>query len=168
MNEKRQRERIDPEEWLPHIFHTFYGRVVDKGNRGRYQPEMLMRVPQDMIHEPCYSKYSARLKRLMKGNELSLLLCTRLVFGYYLKIIFTFLSVTSVNGPSRSHPIWVRASNTPSKACLFLCPASASRFSSRVRFCDFALTPHVGVSPPPLLVLLLSHTSFRYLTSGAQ
>ena len=95
--EDDQKEPIEPSHWLPYLLGTFYGKVVDKGNIKPYKPDMLMRVPNDMIHQPSHELYGPKLRQMMKKSNLSLTLCTKLFLGYTIKALLIILVLKTVN-----------------------------------------------------------------------
>ena len=63
---------LDPPELLPQILHTFYERVVSKGNESRYQPEMLFGIPKSLSLETARQRSENLLKKVRKANKLKI------------------------------------------------------------------------------------------------
>ena len=91
MKKSGKQGAIDPEGWLPHLFHTFYSKVVDIGNWDPYQPDRLLEMPEDMTQEKGYPKYSSRLRTMIKKSQLSLFTCIRLFWEYFFITEITLL-----------------------------------------------------------------------------
>ena len=88
-----KKELLDPEEWLPHLTLTHYGKVVDRGNEHRYQPELLLEMPDDFVQEKGQKKYGRRLEDMMKTGPLNLASTIRLIKGHYsIYLFYCYLS----------------------------------------------------------------------------
>ena len=71
-------EELSPPDWLSQIFHTFFKKVVDRGNKKPYKADMLLQVPREITLNHCQKEHSEVLKEDLKTKPLTVWTCIEL------------------------------------------------------------------------------------------
>ena len=88
---RQSRQKLNPTDWKSLLTLSYFGKVVDKGNKEPFKVEMLAEIKEDIALEHCQKEICPELSYRLRTEDFSLLLCVRLAFKYL------FLATTLIN-----------------------------------------------------------------------
>ena len=91
---RQSREKLNPTDWKSLLTLSYFGKVVDKGNKEPFKVEMLAEIKEDIALEHCQKEICPELSHRLRTEDFSLLLCVRFAFKYLFfattHMIFTY------------------------------------------------------------------------------